>query len=112
MKLPAVFGALALAASLSAGDPPRVIEVRAKRFEFTPAEIHLKKGEPVLLRLTTEDVRHGLFSRPLRLDAEFEPGTPKDVPVTPGESGKFLVICDRFCGPGHGNMHLSVVVED
>ena len=41
-------------------DAPRRIEVAVKKFAYTPAEITLKKGEPVVLELTTEDVTHGL----------------------------------------------------
>jgi len=122
MKVRILLGSLAASAALATGaarraasEPapasPRVVAVTAKRFEFLPAEIHLKKGEPVILRLTTEDVRHGLFSRKLGIDAEFEPGRPRDVALTPAEAGTYPVICDRFCGSGHGNMKISVVVE-
>lgn len=122
MKIPLLLAAAAAAAVLSsAGVPrrvaaapapaPRVVPITAKRFAFLPAEIRLRKGEPVVLRLTTEDVRHGLFSRQLRIDAEFEPGHSRDVVVTPAEAGTFAVICDRFCGSGHGSMKITVVVE-
>lgn len=94
-----------------ASPAPRVVEVTAKKFAFAPAEIRLRKGEPVTLRLTTLDVRHGLFSRPLGIDAEFDPGAPRDVTLTPQEPGTYVVICDRFCGSGHGSMKISVVVE-
>ncbi|HET9793878.1 MAG TPA: cupredoxin domain-containing protein [Thermoanaerobaculia bacterium] len=111
----AVTAALLASASVrraSADAPaPRVVEVTARRFEFTPAAIRLRKGETVTLRLRTLDVRHGLFSRPLGIDAEFEPGAARDVTITPRETGTFVVICDRFCGSGHGNMKIAVVVE-
>ena len=35
---------------------PRRIEVTAKKFDFTPAEITVKKGEPVVIVLTSADV--------------------------------------------------------
>ena len=43
-----------------AQEPPRRVEVVAKRFEFTPSEITLKKGEPVVIVLTSKDFQHGL----------------------------------------------------
>ncbi len=91
---------------------PQVIEVKAKRFAFAPAEITLKKGEPVVLRLNSEDVVHGLYLKPLKIDAEITPGTATDVKVTPDQVGKFVAICDHFCGSGHGNMHLVVNVVE
>src|SRR5580658_3805573 len=47
-----------------ASDNPKVIEITAKKFEFTPSEITLKKGEPVILRLTSSDRVHGFMSKP------------------------------------------------
>ena len=44
---------------------PRRIEITAKRFDFTPAEITLKRGEPVVLVLKSADVPHGLRFREL-----------------------------------------------
>ena len=39
--------------------PPRVVTISAKRFEFTPNQITLKRGEPVTLRVSAEDRDHG-----------------------------------------------------
>lgn|SRR5262249_6678798 len=36
----------------------------------------LKKGEPVILRLKSEDVTHGFFMRQLKIDKTVEPGKP------------------------------------
>jgi len=51
---------LAAAAGLRAGAAePRVVRIVAKRFTYTPSEITLKKGEPVVLELVSEDRVHG-----------------------------------------------------
>ena len=88
-----------------------VIEITAKRFNFSPAQITIKKGEPVTLRLTAEDVTHGFYLKPLKIDEVIEPGKSKDVNITPQTAGTFTTICDHFCGSGHGNMHMTIVVE-
>jgi cytochrome c oxidase subunit 2 len=103
--------ALALPGVIAADTAPRTIEITAKRFEFVPSTITLKKGETVHLRVTSEDVTHGLFLRPLKIDAELVPGVSEDVVVTPQQAGTFTAICHHFCGAGHGNMKLKVVVE-
>ncbi len=90
---------------------PRVIEIAARRFQFTPAEIRLKVGEPVLLRVHSEDVVHGFFNRPLGIDATIEPGKVLEVALVPAAAGTYLTICDHFCGAGHGNMKMTIVVE-
>ncbi len=88
-----------------------VIEITAKRFAFSPNNITLKKDQTVKLRIHSEDVTHGFFLRPLKLDEEIQPGKTTEVTVTPHVSGTFLTICDHFCGANHGNMNMTIVVE-
>ena len=92
-------------------EEPRVIVITAKRFEFVPSTITLKKGETVKLVVTSEDVTHGLFIRPLKIDTDLTPGEKQEITVTPQAAGTFTAICHHFCGAGHGNMKLTVVVE-
>lgn len=90
---------------------PRVVEITAKRFGFSPDTVTLHKGETVILRLKSEDVTHGFFLRALKLDEDISPDAPTDVTVTPTTAGTFTTICDHFCGPNHGNMKMTIVVE-
>jgi len=93
-------------------DQPKVIEISAKRFAFAPDNITLKKGEPVILRLTSQDVTHGYFSRPLKIDEVIEPNKTVDVKVQPNQAGAFTIICHHFCGQGHGNMKMTITVTE
>ena len=92
-------------------DEVPVVEITAKRFAFSPDKITLKKGQTVKLRLHSEDVTHGFFLRPLKLDEEIPAGETKEVTVTPQAAGTFTTICDHFCGANHGNMNMTIVVE-
>jgi len=98
--------------NLARADNPKVIEITAKKFEFTPSEITLKKGEPVILRLSSSDRVHGFMSKPLKIDTDIPSDTTKDVAVTPDAAGNFTVICDHYCGTGHGNMKMKVTVVE
>ena len=42
-----------------ANDSPKVIEISAKKFEFTPSQITLKKGEPVIKHIAARAIPHG-----------------------------------------------------
>ena len=95
-----------------AAEAPKVIDITAKRFEFTPNAITLKKGEPVVLRLKTEDVTHGFFARALKIDELIEPGKTVEVALQPAQAGTFTVICHHFCGAGHGNMKMTITVVE
>jgi len=98
--------------NLARADNPKVITITAKKFEFTPSEITLKKGEPVILRLSSSDRVHGFMSKPLKIDTDIPSDTTKDVAVTPDAAGNFTVICDHYCGTGHGNMKMKVTVVE
>ena len=110
-----LMSSLALAAlpgskAAPASDTP-VVEITAKRFAFSPDRITLKKGQTVKLRIRSEDVTHGFFLRPLKLDEEIPAGQTIEVRVTPQAAGTYMTICDHFCGANHGNMNMTIVVE-
>ena len=100
------------AANAAVESSPKVIEISAKKFEFTPSEITVKKGEPVILRLTSSDRVHGFMSKPLKIDTDIAAGKTIDIAVTPDTAGDFTVICDHYCGLGHGNMKMKVSVVE
>lgn len=104
-------GAVVGLASHAGAGGARIVEITARRFEFTPSEVVLKRGETATLRLRSLDVVHGFFQKALGIDLEIEPGRVAEVTLTPQVPGRYLTICDHFCGSGHGNMKLSIVVE-
>lgn len=103
---------LALSGFAPAPDAPRRIDVSVKRFAYTPTEITLKKGEPVVLVLTTEDVTHGLKFKELNLNTKIEKGKPSELAFTPDKVGDFVGHCSVFCGSGHGSMTLTLRVTE
>jgi cytochrome c oxidase subunit II len=109
---------VALALSLLAGPgaraedaAPRVIKIVAKKFNFTPSEIHIKKGEHVVLELTSADRKHGFKVPELGIRVDVQPGTATRVDVTPQKVGKFAFACDIFCGDGHEDMNGTLIVD-
>jgi cytochrome c oxidase subunit II len=110
--------AAALAAALSFVTPtpaqpaPHRIEVTAKRFDFTPGEITLKKGEPVVLVLKSADVAHGVRFKELGVDIKVGKGQTSETPFTPNKTGTFVGHCSVFCGSGHGAMKLTLHVVE
>ena len=111
LSIAAALVALSGVTSVGAEARPRVIEITAQRFSFTPNVITLKAGEPVTLRLTSADVTHGLFLRPLKIDAEIVPGNVTEIALTPEKAGTYVAICHHFCGVNHGAMKMTIVVE-
>jgi len=91
---------------------PQRIEITAKRFEFGPGEITLKKGQPVILVLKSADVAHGISIRELNVLVKVGKGGTAEVQFTPDKTGDFVGHCAVFCGSGHGSMAFKVHVVD
>ena len=105
-------GSLALSGfSPASSEPPRN-EDTVKKFAYTPAEVTVKKGEPVVLVLATEDVSHGLKFKELNLNAKFDKNKPAELAFTPDKTGDFVGHCSVFCGSGHGSMTLTLHVTE
>jgi cytochrome c oxidase subunit 2 len=103
---------LALAAGgAPRADEPRVIEITAKRFQFTPNTVTVTRDQRVVLKVRSEDVTHGFFQRDLGIDTTIAPNKVTEVAFTPHGAGRYSIICHHFCGAGHGNMKMTVVVE-
>jgi cytochrome c oxidase subunit II len=86
------------------------IEITAKRFDYTPSVITLKKGEPVVLVLRSSDVTHGLKIPEMNVKAEVKKDKDTEIALTPTETGHFIGKCAHFCGKGHGSMTLQIDV--
>ena len=104
--------AILLDRSTVAQASPRRIEVTASKFSFSPGEITLKKGQPVVLVLTSTDAAHGLKFSELNLNAKFQKGKPAEMSFTPDKTGDFVGHCSVFCGSGHGSMVLKLHVVE
>ena len=102
---------LGLAGGYAAAQSERVIKVRAKKFEFTPSRIALRKGEPVEFELTTEDVFMGFSVPELGVRADIIPGKTGLLRLTAKTTGTFDFICDVFCGDKHEEMQGQIVVS-
>jgi cytochrome c oxidase subunit II len=98
--------------SAKEGAAPRRIEIGASKYSFSPKEITLKKGETVILVLSSADVTHGLKIKEFGIKVEVKKGHPEEVTLTPTETGHFEGKCAHFCGKGHGSMTLDINVVE
>jgi cytochrome c oxidase subunit 2 len=101
-------GALGLRAI--AQPAPEVVHIVAKRFVWTPSEVHLKKGVATVLELTSADVPMGFSAPDFKVRADVLPGTISRLTITPEKAGNFGFVCDVFCGSGHEDMQGTIVV--
>src|SRR5712691_1412300 len=90
----------------------QVVHMTARRFEYTPNEITLKKGVPVILEITALDRDHGFKVPELGVRADLKSGEVTRVRIVPDRTGTFEFRCDVFCGEGHEDMAGEIVVVD
>lgn len=90
----------------------KVIRIKAKKFEFSPNTITLKKGEPVVFELTSEDRTHGFNLKEFGIRTEVSPSEPTRLQFTPDKTGEFTFACDVVCGGGHADMSGKLVVTE
>ena len=90
---------------------PNEVHISAKKFEFNPAEVRLKLGQPIILVLTSEDRIHGFKAPDLGLRTEIVPGQETRLALTPEKAGPIVFFCDVFCGDGHEEMGGTLIVE-
>jgi cytochrome c oxidase subunit 2 len=109
-RIAAVIVSLAVATGAFA-EEARKIEVVAKKYEFEPAKIELKVGEPVEITFKSTDTKHGFVCKELNLEkVAFSKDEPATVTFTPEKAGTFPFKCAKFCGLGHGGMKGQIVV--
>ena len=104
------FGLATLAGFAAAKPKPRVIKMVAKKFEFVPGEIRMKRGETVTLHLTAPEVPMGFNLADFNLRTDVVPGKTASLDITADKTGTFTFLCDVFCGSGHEDMSGTLIV--
>jgi len=88
------------------------IPVTARKYEFTPSSIHVKKGEHVKILITAVDHDHGFKLPAFDIEQQLKEGDTTAVEFTADKAGTFRFACSHVCGFGHRGMKAELVVEE
>ena len=97
------------------------IEVTAMQFAFlfhypdgdiTAGELHVPADRPISLRMESKDVIHAFWVPEFRLKQDIIPGQPTQLSFTATRPGRYPIVCAELCGPYHGGMRSTVVVDE
>lgn len=69
-------------------------------------------GEPIIVRLESEDAIHSFFIPQLRVKQDAVPGMVIPIWFQATQTGEFQIACAELCGLGHYRMRGRVVVQD
>ena len=101
-------------------EQPLPVDVTAMQFAFLfhypdgdimSGELHVQAGRPVTLRMEAKDVIHAFWVPEFRLKQDVIPGQPTVLDFTPTRPGRYPIVCAELCGPYHGGMRSTVVVD-
>ena len=108
-------------ANLKTGMSPLAIDLTALQFAFLfhypegdiiSGELHVPTGRPVNMTMESKDVIHAFWVPEFRLKQDVIPGQPTILSFTHTKPGKYPINCAELCGPYHGGMRSTVVVEE
>lgn len=85
--------------------------ITAKQWSFSPSIIKIKKGDTVVLKLKSADVKHGISIPDFGINEQIEPGETKIVEFVADKTGTFAFSCNIPCGVGHKAMTGTIIVE-
>jgi cytochrome c oxidase subunit 2 len=74
-------------------------------------ELHVPIGREVYLDMAANDVIHAFWVPEFRLKQDLIPGRQTELRFTPKKTGDYKLICAELCGPYHGAMNTTVVVQ-
>jgi len=97
---------------IMADEKERVIQITAKKFEYSPKDINVKKDVPVVLEFISLDRLHGFNCPGLGIRSDILPGKKTQLRFIPNKAGTFPFHCDNFCGIGHEGMTGTITVEE
>ena len=97
------------------------IEVSAMQFaflfnypegDFISGELHVPVDQKISIKMESKDVIHAFWIPEFRIKQDIIPGQPTILNFTPTKVGKYPIICAELCGPYHGGMRASIIVEE
>lgn len=77
----------------------------------TANELHVPRGRPVQLTLTSADVIHSFWVPRLHGKRDLNPGRTTRLAFTADSAGYYYGQCAEYCGESHANMRLRLVVD-
>jgi len=93
------------------GDKEYEVVMTLQVFSFNPGNIEVPVGSTVHFTLTSKDVVHGFEVAGTNLNAMVPPGHIQKITQKFDKPGKYLVLCNEYCGAGHQMMSTTITVK-
>jgi heme/copper-type cytochrome/quinol oxidase subunit 2 len=115
---------------MASAQEPQVVEMTAKKYDFSSSPVHVKAGTTVVLKITATDRPHGfristvpdgaakdsapglVLTSPAPNDCyRLEKGQQVSVEIQAKTPGTYTFKCCVHCGMGHSGMKGQLIVD-
>ncbi|UOF92082.1 cytochrome c oxidase subunit II [Fodinisporobacter ferrooxydans] len=100
-------------------DKPGLVQVGPKEYDanmtaftfgFGPNVLNVPVGAKVNFHVTSKDVVHGFEIPGTDVNMMIDPGFVNSASHTFDKPGKYLILCNEYCGAGHQLMMATIIV--
>jgi heme/copper-type cytochrome/quinol oxidase subunit 2 len=88
------------------------VYILARNYDFGKFTLELEKDKSYRLKLASEDIKHSIIVRELKLRNRINAGEISTIEFRPEKAGTFDVVCGEYCGIGHGSMVGRLIVTE
>ncbi|CCQ95728.1 Cytochrome c oxidase subunit 2 [[Clostridium] ultunense Esp] len=86
------------------------VNLIAQVFSFKPNKVQVPVGKEIVFNVTTKDVVHSFTIVGTNVNMMLIPGYINTAKYTFDKPGKYLVLCNEYCGAGHQLMQMEIEV--
>lgn len=84
----------------------------SQTFGYLPGKIRVPAGKEIIFTLTSTDVVHSFTIDNTKVNMMAVPGRITHKSYTFEKAGKYLVLCNEYCGAGHHMMSTEIEVYE
>ncbi|WP_075619575.1 cytochrome c oxidase subunit II [Paenisporosarcina indica] len=86
------------------------VAIVALAFGYTAPELKVPAGKEIIFKLTSTDVVHSFTIDNTKVNMMVVPGRITTKSYTFDKPGKYLILCNEYCGAGHHMMFTEIEV--
>ena len=92
------------------GEDTYQVAIVAMAFGYDGGELRVPAGKEVVFKLTSKDVVHSFTIDNTKVNMMVVPGQVTTRSYTFAKPGKYLILCNEYCGTGHHYMFTEIEV--
>lgn len=86
------------------------VAIVASAFSYTAPELRVPAGKEIIFKVTSKDVVHSFTIDDTKVNMMVVPGQITTRAYTFDKPGKYLILCNEYCGTGHHFMFTEIEV--